>query len=69
MRFKVVHATKKCADTKCPTIYRDEQTGNFIVQGYILANTDKKELGIPAGENVVMVPAEFLQEYVAKQKA
>lgn len=68
MRLKVIHSTKKCAESKCPTIYRDEATGNFVIQGFIMKETDKGDMSIPQGEDAVVVPAEFLQEFIEKQK-
>ena len=69
MQLKVVHATANCNDSTCPTIYQDEQTGNFVIQGFVLKASDKKDISIPEGEDAIVVPAAFLQAYIDKQKA
>ena len=67
MKTTVIHSTKNCADSSCPTIYKDEQ-GNFIIQGFILNHKDKSEISIPEGEDAIVVPADFLMEFVQKQR-
>jgi len=40
-----------------PRIYRDEESGDFIVQGYPVEDpADLAQLKVPAGETVVRVP-------------
>jgi hypothetical protein len=40
-----------------PRIYRDEESGDIIVQGYLVTDpADLAQLKIPAGETVVRVP-------------
>jgi hypothetical protein len=40
-----------------PRIYRDEESGDLIVQGYLVEDPgDLAQLNIPAGETVVRVP-------------
>lgn len=69
MKLQIVHSTANCHDSTCPTIYKDEETGNFVIQGFIMKAADKDNIQIPKGEDAVIVPAEFLQAFIDKQKA
>jgi hypothetical protein len=41
-----------------PRLYRDEDSGDYIVQGYLVEDADDlAQLKVPAGETVVRVPA------------
>jgi hypothetical protein len=41
-----------------PRLYRDEESGDFIVQGYAISDPDDlSQMKIPGGETVVRVPA------------
>lgn len=41
-----------------PRLYRDEESGDFIVQGYVISDpNDVDQMKIPSGETVVRVPA------------
>lgn len=41
-----------------PRLYRDEESGDFIVQGYVISEqADLAQMNIPDGETVVRVPA------------
>lgn len=41
-----------------PRLYRDEESGDFIVQGYVVSDpADLTQMNIPGGETVVRVPA------------
>jgi hypothetical protein len=41
-----------------PRLYRDEESGDFIVQGYAIHDpADLRQMNIPDGETVVRVPA------------
>lgn len=45
-----------------PRIYRDQDSGDIIVQGYLVTDpADLAQLKIPAGESVVRVPADLFQ--------
>lgn len=51
-----------CSDGNCPTIYEDTETGDFVVQGYVLRDegTPPEVRNLPAGEAVVRVPREVM---------
>lgn len=66
MKVKVVHATLGCEDSSCPTIYQNE-SGDFVIQGFKLKPEDKQNIDLPQGEDAVVVPKEFLQQFVEKQ--
>ncbi|OLT25121.1 hypothetical protein BJF83_23470 [Nocardiopsis sp. CNR-923] len=41
-----------------PRLYQDEESGDFIVQGYVVSDPDDlKQMEIPSGETVVRVPS------------
>lgn len=67
MELTVIHATRNCANSSCPTIYQDKD-GNFFIQGFQLKDIAKKDIPLPEGEDVVMVPKDFLMEFVAKNQ-
>ena len=48
-------------DIGCPTIYRDAETGAFIIQGFVLDSIQRDQLGMPAGEDAVCVPNALVQ--------
>ena len=64
MKLKIVHSTENCNDSTCPTIYQDETSGSFVIQGFILAPETKAKILIPNGEDVVVVPKEFLKKFL-----
>ena len=52
-----------------PRLYRDEESGDFIVQGYLVTEaSDLAQMKIPAGETVVRVP-KSLFDYLPKDDA
>lgn len=52
-----------------PRLYRDEDSGDFIVQGYTIDDpSDLDQMKIPAGETVVRVPASLF-DYLPKDGA
>lgn len=46
---------ESCGNGPCPTLYRDPDTGDVKVQGYV---TSLKGMRIPDGEDVVSIPAD-----------
>lgn len=46
---------ESCHNGPCPTLHRDTVTGEVKVQGYV---TTQDGLKIPAGEDVVAIPAD-----------
>lgn len=52
-----------CDDGDCPTLYQDDSTGDFVVQGYL---TDQAPAGLPRGEGVLRIPAADLLRLVAQ---
>ena len=66
MKLRVVHATKNCKDSTCPTIYQDEQ-GRYVIQGFMSKDEDKADINLPNGEDAVGVPKEFMEAFLAKQ--
>lgn len=44
-----------CHNGPCPTAHRENTTGDVKVQGYV---TTADELNVPAGEDIVFIPAD-----------
>lgn len=52
-----------------PRLYRDELSGDFIVQGYLVTDpADLAQMKVPDGETVVRVPRSLF-DYVPKDDA
>jgi hypothetical protein len=56
--MKLTRIKGACRDDTCPTLYATDR-GTFVVQGYVLNDTD---VTLPEGEALVEVPAELLRE-------
>jgi hypothetical protein len=54
------HVTTVCGAGSCPTVYRTNR-GTLVIQGYVVTGSDVG-LNLPAGENLVEVPAALLTE-------
>lgn len=52
-----------CNDGPCPTFYIDDLSGDVLVQGYITTAQPPEKL--PAGEDVVHIPAAAWQRLLA----
>lgn len=70
MKVKVIHSSQDdgglgCAGGSCPTIYETDR-GTILLQGCVLTAEDKRSLCIPQNEDVVEVPKEFIERFVAK---
>jgi hypothetical protein len=55
---KLTLVTTLCGSGTCPTVYRTDR-GTLVVQGYTLAAEDT-DIDLPAGEQLVEIPAELL---------
>ena len=51
---------KLCAGGSCPTVYQTDR-GTFVVQGYTVT-AETAGLDLPAGEQLVEIPAELLAQ-------
>jgi hypothetical protein len=51
-----------CGNGECPTVYTTDR-GTLVVQGYAL-EPDHAGMAIPAGEQMVEIPAELLTNYL-----
>ncbi|MFC7279151.1 hypothetical protein ACFQS1_34755 [Paractinoplanes rhizophilus] len=54
--------TKLCGGTSCPTIYRTERD-TYVIQGYTVT-AETAGLDLPAGEQLVEIPADLLAQAV-----
>ncbi|GID33008.1 hypothetical protein [Paractinoplanes brasiliensis] len=54
--------TTLCGGGTCPTVYRTDRN-TFVVQGYTVT-AEAAGLDLPAGEQLVEIPAELLAEAV-----
>ncbi|GAA2634045.1 hypothetical protein Adu01nite_56250 [Paractinoplanes durhamensis] len=50
--------TSLCGSGTCPTVYRTDR-GTLVVQGYTIT-ADNVDIDLPAGEQLVEVPADLL---------
>jgi len=55
---KLTLVTSLCGTGSCPTVYRTDR-GTLVVQGYTVP-ADQVDLDLPAGEQLVEIPAELL---------
>ena len=53
-----------CDNGPCPTLYVDDLTGDVLVQGYV--TTDTPPDSVPAGEDVLLIPAAAWQKLLAQ---
>lgn len=67
MQLQAIHTTKNCASSTCPTIYRDE-AGRYVLQGFKVDANDKATMRIPEGEDAIILPADFMEEFIQKQQ-
>ncbi|MCF2529816.1 hypothetical protein [Yinghuangia soli] len=53
-----------CKNGTCPTLWITEAGTGYIVQGRVVDDPEHlAQLGLPAGESAVFVPAEVLEAY------
>ena len=52
-----------CGCDNCPTIYKDE-TGNYVVQGYMLTSAHRDVMTFPDGEDAVVIPPEIVDALI-----
>ena len=57
---QLTFVTKICGGSSCPTVYRTNRD-TYVVQGYTVT-ADTVGLDLPAGEQLVEIPAELLAE-------
>ena len=50
-----------CKNGNCPTVYRTDR-GTVVVQGYAVDSEQAEGLTIPAGESLVEIPLDVLQD-------
>lgn len=55
---KLTLVTSLCGTGSCPTVYRTDR-GTLVVQGYTVS-AEQANLDLPAGEQLVEIPAELL---------
>ncbi|MCD9145789.1 hypothetical protein [Streptomyces albireticuli] len=67
MALEFIGTTSKDGD--CPTLYRDTETGNYVVQGDRL--TDPEHLAqlrdVKKSETFVVIPADLLTRFAPKE--
>jgi hypothetical protein len=50
-----------CKNGNCPTVYRTDR-GTLVVQGFTVPTDDAEGVTLPAGESLVEIPLEALQD-------
>lgn len=59
---QLTFVTKLCGAGSCPTVYRTDRD-TFVIQGYAVT-AEAAGLDLPAGEQLVEIPADLLAEAV-----
>lgn len=55
-------ADSGCKGGSCPAVYREVESGDFIVQGFLLPEEVRGELSVAVNEGIVRVPAAVLEQ-------
>lgn len=61
MKLSKVSGDGECKNGNCPTIYRSDR-GTLVIQGYTVDSADAEGLNLPAGESLVEIPLDVLQD-------
>ena len=61
MKLTRVSGNEECKNGNCPTVYRSDR-GTLVVQGYTVVSDDAEGLTLPAGESLVEIPLDVLQD-------
>ena len=67
----MIQRTRKvggCNDGTCPRVDETTDPGVLTVQGYRPTATELAAMGVPKGEDVVLVPRSVLDEYAASRR-
>ncbi|MGW4202497.1 hypothetical protein [Streptomyces sp. NPDC004726] len=59
----------ECEKGTCATLYSIDGSGDLLVQGYDVDETETGGLDIPAGESVVRIPAHVIERYAREYLA
>ncbi|MDH6131725.1 hypothetical protein P3T37_001099 [Kitasatospora sp. MAA4] len=60
--MKLTRLAGECEKGTCPTVYSVDGTGDLIVQGYVVDDTEALEtIQLPAGETAVRIPASLIR--------
>ncbi|MFI5616736.1 hypothetical protein [Streptomyces sp. NPDC051567] len=65
----VTRLVGECEKGTCATLYRVDDTGDLLVQGYDTTDAETAGLDVPAGETVVRIPAEIIERYAREYLA
>ncbi len=66
----VARLVGECEKGTCATLYRVEETGDLLVQGYDVDDAGALVgVEIPAGESVVRIPAGVIERYAREHLA
>lgn len=66
----VTRLVGECEKGTCATLYRVDDTGDLLVQGYNVDDAGTLVgIEIPAGETVVRIPAEIIERYAREYLA
>ncbi|MGV9265488.1 hypothetical protein ACWDRR_12585 [Kitasatospora sp. NPDC003701] len=64
---KLTRLAGECEKGTCPTVYAVDGTGDLIVQGYLVTDTEAlSTLRLPAGETAVRIPASLLRRIASE---
>lgn len=52
-----------CTSGNCPTLFVTDE-GTVLVQGFVVEPSERSELSVPGGEDVIAMPVEALRALV-----
>lgn len=68
MDFRFMWSADGCDDGQCPSLYLDEATGDYIVQGLHLTESERDALRhLADDESAVRVPASVLDRLLKER--
>ncbi|MET8539558.1 hypothetical protein ABZW03_02710 [Kitasatospora sp. NPDC004799] len=60
--MKLTRLAGECEKGTCPTVYAVDGTGDLIIQGYVVDDTEAlTTIRLPAGEAAVRIPASLIR--------
>ncbi len=68
MKLKSLVNYDQCGGGYCPTFWRDEESGDFVFQGYKVEPSVREGINCPGNEDLVRIPASFWEQVKAYAK-
>lgn len=55
----------QCRGGRCPAVY-EVSDGDFVIQGFVVPDSDRTSLDIPDDEDVIRIPRTLLEQLKGK---